>query len=233
MRYDAHMQLRLDYIFDFLKDLKRNNTRAWMHLRATEKRFEIVRRTFDQLILLVMVEMGDYEDMRGIKPRACQYRIWRDARFSTNKAPCKTYLSALIRAGGRRNENRAAYYLQLEPGGTSFIGGGVWMPDADRLRHIRAAIARDGAGLAKVLANPKFKKTFGALELLRLKTMPRDYRKAKLPAAAMALLPYTSFVVGREVSDYQVLHDHFDQTISQYFQTLRPFNEWLNRALGN
>ena len=44
-------------------------------------------------------------------------------------------MGSFIAAGGRKSEF-GGYYIHLEPG-TSFVGGGVWCPEADVLRAIR------------------------------------------------------------------------------------------------
>jgi uncharacterized protein (TIGR02453 family) len=225
------MESKLEYIFDFLKDLKRNNTREWIHQRANERRYDIVQRTMEQWVGFLLMDMDDVEDTHGLKAKQCLFRIWRDTRFSKDKTPCKTYVSAAICKGGRKNQDRGVYYIQLSPGGKSFVGGGVYMPDAERLRKIRKAIMRDGATLAGILKNKKFHTMLGGLEPLKLKTMPRDYKKVALSLVQRELLPYTSFIVGKELSDKEVLAKDFDTHLVKIFRTLKPLNDWLNNAL--
>lgn len=225
------MDSHLDYVLDFLRDLARNNTRAWMHTRANAKRYEIVKRTWEKFISLMAIDLSDFEDTRGLKPKDMIYRIWRDTRFSKDKTPCKTYLSAIICKGGRKNPNRAVYYIHLQPGGKSFIGGGVHMPDSPQLKKIRKELTYTGGELAKILKEPKFKRMFGAMEEVRLKTMPRDYRKADVAPVVRELLPYTSFVVGHNLSDKEILAKDIETKIMKIFTVLRPFNDWFNTAL--
>jgi len=226
------MHAKLDYVFEFLGDLSRNNSRAWMHTRVNERRFDVVQRTMRQWIAMLMLDMQDIEDTHGLKPKESMYRIWRDTRFSGNKTPCKTFLSFLIRTGGRKNEDRAAYYVQIGPGGQSFIGGGVYMPDAVRLRKIREAIVRDGLALHRIISSPAFMRTFGGLERLQLKTKPRDFRDAEISVEQRELLRYTSFVATVDVPDREVLSRDFDARVLEVFAILKPFNTWLNEALS-
>ena len=53
-------------------------------------------------------------DIRGLDARKCLFRINRDIRFSLDKSPYKTYMSACIAQGGRHSI-RGAYYFHLEP----------------------------------------------------------------------------------------------------------------------
>jgi uncharacterized protein (TIGR02453 family) len=226
------MHAKLDYVFEFLEDLSRHNTREWMHTRVNERRFDVVQRTLRQWIAMLMLDMQDIEDTHGLKPKESMYRIWRDTRFSDNKTPCKTYLSFLIRKGGRRNEDRAAYYVQIGPNGQSFIGGGVYMPDSPRLRKIREAIVRDGEMLRRIVTERSFIKMFGGLEPLKLKTRPRDFRTEEISDEVRELLRYTSFVATLEVPDAEVLSRGFDARVLEVFTVLKPLNTWLSDALA-
>lgn len=224
---------RLDYVFEFLEDLERNNTRAWMHTRVNERRFDVVQRTMRQWISMLLLDMQDIEDTRGLKAKDFQYRVWRDTRFSDDKTPCKTYLSFFIRTGGRRNENRAGYYLQIGPHGQSFIGGGVYRPDAERIARIRRAIVQDGEELNRIISQAAFKKMFGGMEPMKLKTMPRDYRTFSGAPSIAELLRHTSWVATRDLADAEVLSEHFDADIHRTFVILKPFNDWLSGALSS
>jgi len=225
------MESKLEYIFDFLSDLKRNNTREWIHRRENERRYDIVQRTMEQWVSFLLMDMDDIEDTHGLKAKQCLFRIWRDTRFSKDKTPCKTYVSAAICKGGRKNPDRAVYYIQISPGGESFVAGGIYMPDSDHLKKIRTAIMKDGERLKRILKEPKLKKTFGTLSLLKLKTLPRDYKNADLTPTQRELLPYTSFIVEQKLSDKLVLSKNFDAELVEMFRIIKPFNDWLNQAL--
>jgi uncharacterized protein (TIGR02453 family) len=226
------MHAKLDYVFEFLEDLSRHNTREWMHTRVNERRFDVVQRTMLQWVAMLLLDMQDIEDTHGVRPKDCMYRVWRDTRFSDDKTPCKTYLSFLIRSGGRRNDNRAAYYLQIGPGGQSFIAGGVYMPDSERLKRIRTAIVEDGLTLHRIVQASAFRKLFGGLEKMQLKTMPRDFRKTDYSPEVRELLRCTSWVATRELSDGEVLASEFDADIIRTFAVLKPLNTWLNVAMS-
>lgn len=226
------MESKLEYIFDFLRDLKRNNTREWIHQRANERRYDIVQRTMEQWVSFLLMDMDDIEDTHGLKPKQCLFRIWRDTRFSKDKTPCKTYVSAAICKGGRKNPDRGVYYVQLSPGNESFVAGGIYMPDADRLKKIRKAIMENGDSLLRILKEPKLKKTFGDLSDLKLKTLPRDYKKADLTPTQHQLLPYTSLIVEKNLPDKLVLSKDFDAELVKMFRIMKPLNDWLNHALA-
>ena len=64
----------------------------------------------------------------------------------------------------------AHYYLQIQPGG-SFIGGGIWHPDAPPLALLRQDVNRKSHKLKKTLLDAGIRKEF-------LKGIPNDEKKA-------------------------------------------------------
>ena len=66
-------------------------------------------------------------------------------------------MSAHIGKAGNKFQQRAGYYLHLQPG-NCFLGGGAYRPDSAWLKAIRDAIAEDGKFFRRLLAAPAFKK---------------------------------------------------------------------------
>jgi uncharacterized protein (TIGR02453 family) len=95
------------------------------------------------------------------------YRPYRDVRFSRDKTPYKTTISASLERG----------YISLSADGLD-AGTGMYMPAADQLERYRRAVAEDatGAQIDKLGA----KLTKAGIELTAhevLKTVPRGYPK--------------------------------------------------------
>lgn len=63
----------------------------------------------------------------------------------------------------------AGYYVQIQPGG-SFIGAGLWHPEAAPLALMRRAIDRKSEKLKNVLLEPAMRKEF-------LKAVAKDEKK--------------------------------------------------------
>jgi uncharacterized protein (TIGR02453 family) len=220
------MQVDLAPTLKFLKRLASNNNTAWFHAHRAE--YEAARAAFELLVEEVILRFNRYEDLGGIQPRDCIYRINRDVRFSPDKSPYKRNMAAVISRGGRKSE-RAAYYMHIQPG-DSFVGGGIWMPDAERLLRIRRAIATDAQPLRRILRNPTFQKNFKGLDTQQmLKTAPKGF-PADHPA--LELLKLKHFTTGRRATDKEVLAPNFPAEVVRIFRAMKPLNDWLNEALG-
>ncbi|KAF1835786.1 hypothetical protein BDW02DRAFT_495181 [Decorospora gaudefroyi] len=104
----------------FLKDLKANNDRQWLKLhdpdfRAAFRDFE----TFTEKVSEKVIEAD--ETIPELPVKDIIYRIYRDIRFSKDPTPYKTYFSAAWSRTGRKGPY-AHYYMQVQPGGGSFLG---------------------------------------------------------------------------------------------------------------
>jgi hypothetical protein len=54
----------------------------------------------------------------------------------------------------------AAYYLHLEPGNKSFLGGGLWHPEGPSLDLLRVDVDQNPQGLKGILTQKNFKRDF-------------------------------------------------------------------------
>src|SRR4029077_17329516 len=81
-------------------------------------------------------------------------RIYRDLRFSRDKAPYKTHIAGVIRLGGSRiaEAGNAVLYLHLGLD-EEYAGVGGYQFDATRVARWRRAVgARPGRGLRRIIA---------------------------------------------------------------------------------
>jgi uncharacterized protein (TIGR02453 family) len=152
-------------------------------------------------------------------------RIYRDVRFSKNKAPYKTYSGMSFKRGTQLL--RGGYYVHIEPG-NSFVGGGFWGPNKDDLLRIRKGIETDQEEFRTVLNSDKFKSVFGVLEGEQLKTCPKGFDK---DSTAIDLLRYKQFLIKKDFSDDEVLKAGFLQNTNEVFEAMRPFFDLMSYIL--
>src|SRR5574343_337655 len=121
---------------EFLTKLKENNNRDWFV--TNKKAFETEQKLAKSFFTSVSEQLGKIDSIERIQI----FRIYRDVRFSKDKAPYKNHFSV----GFTRTKPmlRGGYYLHIEPGG-SFVGGGFWEPNAADLHRIRKEFEMDDA----------------------------------------------------------------------------------------
>lgn len=120
-------------------ELRFNNHRAWF--QANKHRYDaLVRQPFLRFIADFAPRLRCISPDYVANPRSL-FRIHRDTRYSANKAPYKTHAAAQFRHQLGQDVHMPGFYIHLEPD-NCFLGAGMWMPEPENLRRIRAAIAR-------------------------------------------------------------------------------------------
>lgn len=217
--------MNFDSILSFLDQLKKNNNKEWMD--AHKKVYQEARNEFIKINQYVIDELSKFDqDIARLDPKKSIFRINRDIRFSKDKSPYKINFGAFLMEGGKKAGN-AGYYLHLQPGNESFIAGGNYMPDGQKLAKIRQEIDYNGGELLKITQEDSFRKLFGEIQGDALKTAPKGYPKDH---PNIELLKLKSYLVLHKVDDKKVKSVGFENYIVDVFKAMIPFNEYLNVA---
>lgn len=212
--------------FAFLSDLKQNNDRAWF--QANKERYLEAKADFETLVGNLIRAIAAFDkSVAGADPARCVFRIYRDARFSKDKSPYKTNMGAHIGMPGNGFQQRAGYYLHVEPG-NCFLGGGAYRPDAKWLKAIRDAIAEDGKFFRRLIAAPAFKRHFGGMEGEVLKKAPQGYAPDH---PHIDLLRHKDFLAMKKLKDAELRKPGFVKEAAASYRALAPFERFLNDVL--
>lgn len=210
----------------FLKKLGKNNNKPWFD--EHRKEYEAAKKDFEQFITSLLEKMAALDPaFKEQKGKDTVFRIFRDVRFSKNKTPYKAHFGAYLSRGGRKSPD-AGYYLHLEPGGKSFLAGGLWMPEGTLLKKVRQEVDYNYKEFQSILTSPSFKKLFTRIEGETLKTLPQGYA-ADNPA--IAYLKLKSFIVTTQLKDEDFGTKTVQTNIMKIFTTMKPFVDFLNRAM--
>lgn len=212
----------------FLDDLKANNNRDWF--LDNKKRYEALKNDYKQLVSDFLDAMKPLDPaLEMLEVKNCSFRINRDIRFSKDKTPYKTHLGIWL-SSGAKGMNRSGYYIHIQNGG-SFIAGGLYCPEANDLKKMRKEIAFFHDDLEEILEEKKFKKEFENFDRTDgnvLKNPPRGYEKEH---PAIELLKLKSFECSQKFDITAATKKDFVTTMSQKLISLKPLNNFINRAL--
>jgi uncharacterized protein (TIGR02453 family) len=212
----------------FLKSLKKNNNKPWFD--ANKSKYLEVRNNFEEFVALLLQKMALFdEDLKELEYKNCLFRINRDVRFSKDKTPYKINFSASFNKGGKKSIY-AGYYLHLQPGGNSFIGGGLWRPEPEQLKKVRQEIDYCFPEFKKIITAHSFKKHYKELEKdekQMLVNVPKGYDKEN---PAVDFLRMKSFVATKSISDADILSPKLTNEIIQSYKALMPLVKFINRA---
>jgi uncharacterized protein (TIGR02453 family) len=212
-------------VLDFLIGLRDNNDRGWFE--DNRPSYIDARAAFEALVGELIYRFDTVDDLGGVSPRECIFRINRDLRFSKDKTPYKTAMSALL---GRRGRKSAlpSYYLHIEPEGKSMLAGGLWEPESSELGKIRQALADDAKSFKKIIAAPAFVRHFGGLSGDSLKTAPMGYPKDH---PEIELLRRKQFMAIETLDDETVATAELVPLALDSFRAMRPLLDYLGSEL--
>jgi uncharacterized protein (TIGR02453 family) len=216
----------LKSVLIFLSSLARNNNRPWFEEHRPA--YDQARDRFEAFVQRLIVGLGEFENMRGVEARDCIFRIHRDVRFSKDKTPYKTHLSASIGCGGRKSY-RFHYYVHIQPRGASMVAGGLHDPESGQLNKFRAAISRDARKFKSIVGEKSFRKYFGEIDGERLKTAPQGYDRDH---PEIELLRLKEVVAVHHVTDAQVLSPRFAGQVVKACAAMKPFLDYLRTVTG-
>lgn len=215
-------------ILKFLKDLAKNNDRTWFE--KNKAKYLEAKDQFDQFVAKLVHVLTDFDQsLAGLDPKKITFRIYRDVRFSKNKLPYKSNMSAGISPRGKMVDEPGVY-LHIQPNNKSFVAAGLWMPEPEPLSKIRQEIDYNGDALKKIMADKKFKKMYGEFEREgELKNAPKGYPKDHPLADWLRL---KSFVVSHSFTDEEVKGKNFMKTVIDIYKTAKPLNDFLKEAIA-
>jgi uncharacterized protein (TIGR02453 family) len=215
----------MEKVLQFLQELSENNNREWFN--GNRRKYEESREKILFLTDVFINEIRKFDpEIPPMNPKDCMFRIFRDVRFSQDKRPYKTNFGSFISKGGRKG-NWPGYYFHIEPG-SSFIGGGIYMPDGGPLKAIRNYVEEHPNELLDILNDPEFKRYFTEMMDHKVKTAPRGIDPDH---PHINLLRYKSYAFSSPVDNQLLISDKYIEYAVNAFRELHKANTFLSNAL--
>jgi len=213
----------------FLKDLKKNNNKPWFE--KNRSKYENARADFATFIQAVIDQLGKKDaSINNLVAKDCMFRINRDVRFAKDKSPYKSNFGASINKGGRKADSTAGYYFHLSPG-SSFMGGGIWMPSPDALKRLRQEIDYNFADFKKIIDAKKFKATYGDFNKEKEYTLSRVPKGYETDNPAAEYLKMKSYVAITAIKDADLTSKDLVKKTVTAFEVLQPVIEFVNKGI--
>ncbi len=219
--------MTLQLTLDFLSDLEKNNSREWFH--GNKKRYQEARSAFENLIVDVLSKFDRVFDIPPLHPKDAIFRINRDVRFSKDKSPYNTNMSAVIGPNGRKSLTKA-FYISVAPHGRSMAASGGYALSSTDLHTVREAIVEDARPLRRIIESDEFVKYFEKLKGDQLKTAPRGFSRDH---PDIDLLRYKAFMAEHAFTDADVVAENFPDHIIEVWLAAKPLTSYLDQLLGH
>jgi uncharacterized protein (TIGR02453 family) len=215
-------------IINYLSALQENNNREWYH--ENKEDFKKANAEFENLLQALILEIGKFDSSVLLNnPKDLTFKIVRDTRFSHDKSPYNPAFRAHISSKGKLPVP-VGYYLMIKPDNQSFLGGGLF---ADMFKEatamVRDYIAGNGKEWEEIIHEPEFEKYF-TVRGTALKNVPAGYGKEHPQAE---YLKFKSWYLEYPVKDEELSNEGFLAEAAEIFRVMKPFNDYLNRALAD
>ncbi|KAG5947330.1 hypothetical protein E4U53_006428 [Claviceps sorghi] len=227
----------------FLKDLKANNKRAW--LKSHDGEYRRALKDWESFVETATQTVIDVDETVPELPfKDIFFRIYRDIRFSKIKTPYKPHFSVAWSRTGRKGPY-ACYYLHCEPG-SSFIGGGLWQPEASSIAKLRRSIDRHPDRWRRALNDASFKEVFfpdiktsagpdaavkafvGKNQVNALKKRPMGY---EITHRDIELLKLRNYTVTSKIDAQVLTKDDVQERLAELIRGLHGFVTFLNSII--
>lgn len=215
-----------DEYHKFFRGLARNNSKEW---------FDKNRKTYDQYVkepfrafveeMIVRIHTDNPDVL--INASEAIFRINRDIRFSKDKRPYKTHLSAVISPGGKKAKDDPGFYFQIGVDGIR-IYSGIHLPDKDKLEKIRRFIANNLHEFDKIIQNKKFVSKYVGILGEKHKRIPPEFKKAfeKQP-----LIANKDYYVTTTLDTTFITKDKLSEILMEYYFAVKPLLVFFTNAV--
>ena len=223
----------MDSIIRFLRDLRDNNNRPWFMAHKDE--YLRCQQRFETLTARLIEGVAAFDDtVRGLQPKDCTYRIYRDVRFSADKSPYKTYMGCYICPGGKKS-GYVGYYFHIGTGGADadgyttahLLAVGDYCYEPKVLQILREDIAGGDGDFDDIVRN-QCSPLFWLDQTDALRRNPKGFppdapypEYLRLKTFCLCYEPDDAFITSPDVADRVVA----------LFRTTLPFTRYINRAI--
>ena len=210
----------------FFKDLSKNNTTEWFN--ANRKTYEKeVKQPFAAFVEEMIRRIKKYEPDINIKAADAISRINKDIRFSKDKTPYNTHVSANISPYGKKDKTYPGFYFQFSHD-KIMIYGGAFVAEPPALQKIRNHIVKNHKAFAAACNDQAFVEKFSGIQGERAKRLPPEFAAE---AEKEPLIANKQFYYMAELRPDILLIDDLPATLMEFYTAGRKVNKFLQAAL--
>ena len=210
----------------FLTALSKNNNKEWFEKNRVRYDFELLQPAI-QFVIDLGEKLSELSPNIHAIPKIDKsiFRLYRDVRFSKNKAPFKTNLGLYFWEGHGKKMECPGFYFHIEPK-LFFLGSGMYQFTNDLLKKYRKIVSDPSKGkelsdiINKLLKNKKYQ--------LGGKTYKKTPRGFDPEYKYNELLLHSGLYVSYESKNFSELTQNDPVTFSyRIFKEMLPLHKWF------
>lgn len=215
-----------DDFIEFFKELELNNNREWF--KENKSRYEVsVKTPFEYFVQDMIYKIQEDDENLMVTPSEAIFRIYRDIRFSKDKTPYKTHVSAIISSGGRKNYIDPGIYLEISSEKLRFYSG-IYQLSKEQLENVRNFISSNLDEFNLLLKEKDFKRYFGTIKGEQNKRLSPFFKKIQIKQPLIANKQFYYFT---EISSKKILSKNLSNNLMKFYFAAKPMSNFLKDAL--
>src|SRR6185312_3977944 len=211
----------------FLRALKRNNRREWFQPRK-EKYETLIKEPMLELVSCLNQEFARFAPDYITPPHKAIYRIYRDTRFSKDKTPYKTHISAIFPRHTAVKREGAVFYFHFTEKEV-LVFGGVYSPEREELLAYRTLLEQHHEEFQRILADKKIKRLLGGLQGEKLTRTPKGF---PVGHPAEDLLRHRQWFLETTFGVEVLTSKRLVGELARHFEPMAPMIEFMNRPFA-
>lgn len=211
----------------FLRALKRNNRREWFQPRK-EKYETLIKEPMLELVSCLNQEFARFAPDYITPPHKAIYRIYRDTRFSKDKTPYKTHISAIFPRHTAVKREGAVFYFHFTEKEV-LVFGGVYSPEREELLDYRTLLEQHHEEFQRILADKKIKRLLGGLQGEKLTRTPKGF---PVGHPAEDLLRHRQWFLETTFGIEVLTSKRLVGELARHFEPMAPMIEFMNRPFA-
>ncbi len=209
----------------FLLDIRFNNYKAYMEARRDEYK-AVVQAPFYAFIDDLAPHMLKIDPDLEVRPQKTLSRIYRDTRFSKDKAPYRDHHWVAFRPAGTERYGQPFFWFEFGPDRLSW-GAGLWGENREAMNALRQRILSDPEGVQSVLQQcEKHRIAVSGDSFHRFKIPPQ----VPEPLRALYCMKHIYFERGRIKYEWAFSPDIVSR-VAKDFRALKPAWQMMRDAV--
>jgi len=156
------------------------------------------------------------------------YRIYRDIRFSEDKTPYKTHVSAAISYGGRMHFESPGFYIEISAEHFTYYGG-IYMLSKEKLLKLRRFMITYKSEFNSLINEDIFVKTFSKILGSENKRLSPEFQKEALD---FPLLFKKQFYFIAQYKSYIIFKPYFLNFVLKHYIIGKKVSDFLYEGMG-
>ncbi len=216
------------FILDYLRDLAAHNDRQWFAEHRAD--YDTAQQAFRAIVGDMKERIAAFDPaVAPVEVKDTLYRIYRDTRFSPDKAPYKRHLGSYINPRGKKSMH-GGYYLHLQPGDNSCLAVGSYCLTPQVLRALRWSIVNEAERFHRIVSDSALADLHAVMGEERLKTCPAGFpRDFRYPDYLRPRI-YDLFV---PLPDAFFADSRWQERAADAFRTMKPFMDFVNETVDD